>query len=248
MLVGNKVDREFERAVTREEVIALEKKLGGLFLECSAKTRENVQNCFEEIALKTYSILMSDESQKGLNTAIKILGISPAMPTRNYEATILYSSSPNNVQKFNKNHFIGHTTDNCYKIVEYPNNRLKKKDGGFNYDTGSSQVSIGGSHQCLKIGTYQSRASVDTRNIIKSKDVVYDQVHSSSSTVLLISQMLMLCFFTNDKYDHIVQVLSSRFDSDSSGTLFYILCRGESSCFEDVMSDVGFMELFTFDN
>ena len=43
-------------------------------------------------------------------------------------------------------------------------------------------------------------------------------------------------------------MLSSRFDSDSSGTLFYILCCGESSCSEDVMSDVGFTELFTFDN
>ncbi|XP_047251971.1 ras-related protein RABC2a isoform X2 [Capsicum annuum] len=52
MLVGNKVDRESERAVTREEGIALAKELGGLFLECSAKTRENVQHCFEELALK----------------------------------------------------------------------------------------------------------------------------------------------------------------------------------------------------
>lgn len=38
--------------MTREEGIALAKELGGLFLECSAKTRENVQNCFEELALK----------------------------------------------------------------------------------------------------------------------------------------------------------------------------------------------------
>ena len=33
-------------------------------------------------------------------------------------------------------------------------------------------------------------------------------------------------------------MLSSRFDSDSLGTLFYILCCGESLCSEDVMSDV----------
>ncbi|KAF3662512.1 putative O-acyltransferase WSD1-like [Capsicum annuum] len=39
-----------------------------------------------------------------------------------------------------------------------------------------------------------------------------------------------------------VQVLSSRFDNNSSGTLFYILCRGESSCSEDVMFDVGLTE------
>lgn len=44
--------QESERAVSREEGIALAKEFGGLFLECSAKTRENVDRCFEELALK----------------------------------------------------------------------------------------------------------------------------------------------------------------------------------------------------
>ncbi|GFY93300.1 RAB GTPase homolog C2A [Actinidia rufa] len=52
MLVGNKVDRESERIVSREEGIALATEHGCLFLECSAKTRENVEQCFEELALK----------------------------------------------------------------------------------------------------------------------------------------------------------------------------------------------------
>ncbi|KAD3337523.1 hypothetical protein R6Q59_027587 [Mikania micrantha] len=52
MLVGNKVDKDTERFVSREEGIALAKELKCLFLECSAKTRENVQQCFEELALK----------------------------------------------------------------------------------------------------------------------------------------------------------------------------------------------------
>ncbi|XP_038905103.1 ras-related protein RABC2a-like [Benincasa hispida] len=52
MLIGNKVDRESERVVSREEGIALAKELGSYFLECSAKTRENVEKCFEELALK----------------------------------------------------------------------------------------------------------------------------------------------------------------------------------------------------
>ncbi|RDX86525.1 Ras-related protein RABC2a [Mucuna pruriens] len=52
MLVGNKVDRDTERAVSREEGLALAKELGCLLLECSAKTRENVEQCFEELALK----------------------------------------------------------------------------------------------------------------------------------------------------------------------------------------------------
>ncbi|KAH7512030.1 ras-related protein RABC2a [Ziziphus jujuba] len=56
ILVGNKVDRDSERAVTREEGIALAKELGSLFLECSAKTRENVEQCFEELALKIMEV------------------------------------------------------------------------------------------------------------------------------------------------------------------------------------------------
>ncbi|XP_059667562.1 ras-related protein RABC2a [Cornus florida] len=56
MLVGNKVDRESERVVNREEGIALAKEHGCLFLECSAKTREKVEKCFEELALKIMEV------------------------------------------------------------------------------------------------------------------------------------------------------------------------------------------------
>ncbi|GMY14841.1 ras-related protein RABC2a [Fagus crenata] len=56
MLVGNKVDIDSERVVSREEGIALAKELGCLFLECSAKTRENVEQCFEELALKIMEV------------------------------------------------------------------------------------------------------------------------------------------------------------------------------------------------
>ncbi|KAL8516738.1 hypothetical protein ACS0TY_015122 [Phlomoides rotata] len=56
MLVGNKVDREVERVVTKEEGMTLAKELGCLFLECSAKTRENVEQCFEELALKIMEV------------------------------------------------------------------------------------------------------------------------------------------------------------------------------------------------
>ncbi|PHT37787.1 Ras-related protein RABC2a [Capsicum baccatum] len=73
MLVGNKVDRESERAVTREEGIALAKELGGLFLECSAKTGQNVQNCFEELALKIMEVtsLLEEGSTVGKRNILK---------------------------------------------------------------------------------------------------------------------------------------------------------------------------------
>lgn len=44
--------QESERVVRREEGVALAKELGSLFLECSAKTRANVEQCFEELTLK----------------------------------------------------------------------------------------------------------------------------------------------------------------------------------------------------
>ncbi|XP_012082471.1 ras-related protein RABC2a [Jatropha curcas] len=52
ILAGNKVDRESERVVSREEGMELAKQNGFLFLETSAKTRENVEKCFEDLALK----------------------------------------------------------------------------------------------------------------------------------------------------------------------------------------------------
>ncbi|KAL3690882.1 hypothetical protein R1sor_004533 [Riccia sorocarpa] len=52
MLVGNKVDKDAERVVSKQEGIAFARQYGCLFLECSAKTRANVQLCFEELVQK----------------------------------------------------------------------------------------------------------------------------------------------------------------------------------------------------
>lgn len=52
MLVGNKVDKDSNRAVTKKEGIDFARQYGCLFLECSAKTRMNVEKCFEELVLK----------------------------------------------------------------------------------------------------------------------------------------------------------------------------------------------------
>ncbi|XP_035550315.1 ras-related protein RABC1-like isoform X2 [Juglans regia] len=66
MLVGNKLDKESDRVVTKKEGINFARECGCLFIECSAKTRVNVQQCFEELVLKildTPSLLA--ESSKG---------------------------------------------------------------------------------------------------------------------------------------------------------------------------------------
>ncbi|OMO57184.1 Small GTPase superfamily [Corchorus capsularis] len=71
MLVGNKVDKESERVVTKKEGMNFARDNGCLFIECSAKTRVNVQQCFEELVLKildTPSLLA--EGSKGVKKNI----------------------------------------------------------------------------------------------------------------------------------------------------------------------------------
>ncbi|KAK8632398.1 hypothetical protein V6N13_072791 [Hibiscus sabdariffa] len=73
MLVGNKVDIDSERVVSREEGIALAKEIGSMFLECSAKTRKNVEQCFEELALKIMEApsLLEEGSAVGKRNMLK---------------------------------------------------------------------------------------------------------------------------------------------------------------------------------
>ncbi|KAI3442912.1 uncharacterized protein J3R85_000624 [Psidium guajava] len=73
MLVGNKVDKDSEKAVSSEEGITLAKELGCLFLECSAKTRTNVEQCFEKLALKIMEIpsLLEEGSTAGKRNMLK---------------------------------------------------------------------------------------------------------------------------------------------------------------------------------
>ena len=52
VLVGNKIDLEDSRIVSKEEGINLAKELGIYYLETSAKTNENIDDVFEWIALQ----------------------------------------------------------------------------------------------------------------------------------------------------------------------------------------------------
>ncbi|CAN1238531.1 Ras-related protein RABC2a [Linum grandiflorum] len=52
LVVGNKVDKESERAVSREEGMALAQQLKCSFLECSATSRESVEQLFRELIYK----------------------------------------------------------------------------------------------------------------------------------------------------------------------------------------------------
>ncbi|KAF5960595.1 hypothetical protein HYC85_001804 [Camellia sinensis] len=65
------VIQESERVVTKKEGINFAREYGCLFIECSAKTRVNVQQCFEELILKildTPSLLA--EGSKGVKKNI----------------------------------------------------------------------------------------------------------------------------------------------------------------------------------
>nr|CAD1830070.1 unnamed protein product [Ananas comosus var. bracteatus] len=65
--------KESERMVTREEGVSFAKESGCLFLECSAKTQENVEKCFEELVLKILEVpsLLEEGSAVGKRNILK---------------------------------------------------------------------------------------------------------------------------------------------------------------------------------
>jgi len=52
IVVGNKVDKENERVVSKQEGINFARQHKCIYLECSAKARINVEHCFEELVVK----------------------------------------------------------------------------------------------------------------------------------------------------------------------------------------------------
>ncbi|XP_040864714.1 ras-related protein RABC1-like isoform X1 [Glycine max] len=75
MLVGNKVDKESERVVSKKEGIDFAREYGCLYTECSAKTRVNVTQCFDELVMKVCIQCNSfqrkkDKNRKGVGSEI----------------------------------------------------------------------------------------------------------------------------------------------------------------------------------
>lgn len=56
LLVGNKIDKEAVRAVSKAEGLAFAKDNAMLFMEASAKTEQGVEQCFEELIQKILDI------------------------------------------------------------------------------------------------------------------------------------------------------------------------------------------------
>ncbi|KAG2389938.1 hypothetical protein LR48_Vigan07g227700 [Vigna angularis] len=73
MLVGNKVDKESERVVSKTEGINFAREYGCLFTECSAKTRVNVAQCFDELVMKILETpsLLAEGSSGGKKNIFK---------------------------------------------------------------------------------------------------------------------------------------------------------------------------------
>ncbi|CAB1317894.1 unnamed protein product [Coregonus sp. 'balchen'] len=74
MLVGNKIDKEENREVDRNEGLKFARKHSMLFIEASAKTRDGVQCAFEELVekiLQTPGLWESDTQPRGVQLGDK---------------------------------------------------------------------------------------------------------------------------------------------------------------------------------
>eukprot|EP00002_Diphylleia_rotans_P026091 TRINITY_DN5187_c0_g2_i1.p1 TRINITY_DN5187_c0_g2~~TRINITY_DN5187_c0_g2_i1.p1 ORF type:complete len:208 (+),score=50.76 TRINITY_DN5187_c0_g2_i1:59-682(+) len=56
IVVGNKVDKEAVREVTREDGLAFARTENMIFMECSAKTKVGIQKAFEELVAKILEV------------------------------------------------------------------------------------------------------------------------------------------------------------------------------------------------
>jgi Ras-related protein Rab-18 len=65
MLVGNKIDREDSREVTRDEGARFARKYSMLFIEASARTREGVQIAFEELVQNSLIMAKRTKFERG---------------------------------------------------------------------------------------------------------------------------------------------------------------------------------------
>ncbi|KAJ9068748.1 Ras- protein Rab-18 [Entomophthora muscae] len=77
MIVGNKVDKETVRAVTRQEGIDYARSMETLFIECSAKTKLGIQQAVEELVRKIISTPTLWQKQKS-PSVIKVADDSSA--------------------------------------------------------------------------------------------------------------------------------------------------------------------------
>lgn len=62
IIVGNKIDRENTRAVTRKEGQEFAKSCAALFVETSAKTKDGILQCFDELVIKVLQQLQHDQA------------------------------------------------------------------------------------------------------------------------------------------------------------------------------------------
>ncbi|CAN1339619.1 Ras-related protein RABC2a [Linum perenne] len=72
LVVGNKVDKDSERAVSKEEGMALARQLQCSFLECTAKSRENVDELFSELIYKIFEVPALLEKGSGVQKSSSI--------------------------------------------------------------------------------------------------------------------------------------------------------------------------------
>ncbi|XP_072014429.1 uncharacterized protein [Amphiura filiformis] len=87
-IVGNKSDLQQEREVSRQEVESFASATGAIFVETSAKTGDNIDDIFEEIARRVGEADAKKQTKgTAQRTASQMATLSTSMPGDNQGST-----------------------------------------------------------------------------------------------------------------------------------------------------------------
>jgi len=84
ILVGNKLDKEYSRAVSEDEGRKFAERMGTAFVEASAKTSVGVHQAFQEVVTRIIETPSLWQTQPSRSTT----GATPSSPTRAMPGTI----------------------------------------------------------------------------------------------------------------------------------------------------------------
>lgn len=153
---------------------------------------------------QAYSMILSDESQMSVVANAGVLGTGPASLQGSFDA-VMYSRTSGTQNRFKKGlvcdfcKIKGHTRENCYKIIGYPQDFKFKKKG-----VSSSAYNVTGESE----DGLRSRSDDGVRS--NASDAGSGQLRCDGEAKLPHQNQLESCTLTREQYNQVLQFLDKK--------------------------------------